>query len=106
MKSLARRIVVHGLMAAVPLALLGFLYAQMAGMWTATQSPLRIGPASEEVVAVRNSDADGVTAALEWKVPIVMATGGFLFVAIGECLLAMWRRPGNPPTPSRSNSPS
>jgi hypothetical protein len=93
--ALGKRIFWHGLLAAVPLALIGYLFAHMAGMWTAAQSPMRIGPLHEESVVAKNPDADAITQALQWKVPLTLATGGFLFVVLGELLLSLWRpRPG------------
>ncbi|CAN5292142.1 hypothetical protein BH11PLA2_BH11PLA2_50100 [soil metagenome] len=91
--SLRKRILVHGLMAALPLALIGYLFAQMAGMWTATQSPMRIGPLHEESVKAQVEDAAAMTEKLEYRVPAVMALGGFTFVLIGEVVMSVWRRP-------------
>ena len=37
------------------------------------------------------ANADDVTAAFIWKLPLFLAVGGFVFVAVGESLRAMWR---------------
>jgi hypothetical protein len=68
-------------------------------MWTAAQSPVRIGPVHAEAVSAGPASDDGaaVTQLFEVKVPLVLAAGGFLFVALGEVLLSVWRprRPGS-----------
>ena len=81
--TLRKRILVNGLLAAVPLALVGYLFSHLAGMYTAAQD--------SRADTAANSAA--VTETLVGRLPYTLAIGGFLFVAFGECLLAMWRRP-------------
>lgn len=88
---LPRRILINGLLAAVPLGIIGYLLAQAAGIWTAAQSDRG---ASEQGAAV--SDA------LVGRLPVVLAVCGFLFVAFGELLLAWWNKPM---TPDRNSEP-
>jgi hypothetical protein len=83
--SLKRRILVNGLMAAIPLAVIGFLFAQMAGLWAASQD----ARAAETGAAITDS--------LVQRLPLTMAMGGFAFVLFGELLLALWRRPTHNP---------
>lgn len=84
-----QRIVAHGLMAAAALAVIGVMYAQLAGMWVGAHAAARTSP----------PDGDAVTAALTWRLPLLMAAAGFLFVLAGEGLLALWRPPAPPHAP-------
>ncbi len=88
--SLRKRILIHGLLAAVPLALIGYVLALLAGLWASSQSALRSGPA----VA---ASGDEVTAAFVWKLPLFLAIGGFAFVAIGEVIRTLWSTKANVP---------
>jgi hypothetical protein len=103
MKPLTKRILKHGLMAAIPLAVLGWLFAQMAGMWTAAQSPVRIGPMHDAAMVTPQDDGKAITELFEVRVPLVLATGGFLFVATGELLMSLWR-PRTPAAAARQTT--
>ncbi len=82
--SLKWRILVNGLLAAIPLALVGYLLAHVAGLWAASHDN-------------RASDTGAaITDTLARRLPYTLALGGFLFVLIGELILAMWRR-SDPP---------
>lgn len=82
---LLQRILINGLLAAVPLGIIGYLLAQAAGIWTASQSDRG---ASEQGAAI--------TDALAGRLPLVLAICGFFFVALGELLLACWSKPNSP----------
>jgi hypothetical protein len=91
MPPVLKRILLHGGATAVILAGVGFLFAEMAGMWTARG-------------AERPGSADGsvpVSATLRYRVPLMMAFWGFAFVAVSEFVLHRLRRhaPAKPPEP-------
>jgi hypothetical protein len=87
--SLKRRILIHGLLAAGPLAVIGYVMALLAGMWAAAQSTPRRGPVMDDTVTA--APGDDVTGLLIWKLPLFLALGGFLFVAVGEFFRWLWR---------------
>jgi hypothetical protein len=90
------RIVVHGLLTAAALAVIGYMYAQLAGMWVDTQSAPRTGPVIADQLAAPAAGGDEVTTALAWRLPLLMAALGFLLVVAGEGLLSLWRTPAPP----------
>ena len=98
---LGQRILIHSLLAALPLAVVGYILAQLAGLWTSSHSSPRVGPTIDAALATA-SDGDVITAALEWRLPLAMALGGIIFVAVGECLLALWRPTQAPPDRAQS----
>ena len=81
-----RRTLVHATLAAGALALIGVMYAELAGMWVAGQSVERNGPP----VSTPGPDIAG---AIKWRLPAAMAVAGFLLVLGGESLTSLWRKP-------------
>jgi hypothetical protein len=89
MPAILKRILMNGLLAASMLALIGYFYAEMAGMWLMAKAPTR--PLSEAPVAEAPS-VDPMLESIRYRVPATMALWGFLFVAGGEGLLYLWRK--------------
>lgn len=88
MHPVLRRVLLHGGLTAAVLALIGVAFAELAGIWLAGNTN-RSGAAANEPV----------NAALRYRVPLMMALWGFLFVLVGE--LVIWRVRGNkPPAPT------
>lgn len=76
MHPVLKRILLNGGFAAGILALVGVLFAQLAGMWVAGSArpgAPDLNPPLEE--------------SLRYRVPLTMAGAGFLFVAVSELLL-------------------
>lgn len=93
MHPVVQRILVNGLTAAGVLAVVGFAYAQLAGIWLAGGSSARglgepgLAPPAD----------DPLVESLRYRVPAMMALWGFAFVAVAEGVLAVVR--GNRPAP-------
>lgn len=95
MNRVFKRIAVNGFITAVVLGVIGFMYAELAGLWltgAATRTP-------------QASDAD-LQGTIRSRVPVVMAVWGFVFIAVAEMGLYLWRggskaadaaRPAPPP---------
>jgi len=83
MNPLLKPILKNGLLSAGALAIVGYGYAELAGMWLAAQTPLRTTP--DGVVAAAPQEA--VADSLQYRVPAMMALWGFVFVALGEVVL-------------------
>ena len=94
--STRKTILVHGTLTAAALAVVGYLFAQMAGMWVASQSPSRGDLPSTSV--------DELKATLAWRVPFAMAAMGFVLVAMGEGVKSLWRKPKAVPEPAPAES--
>lgn len=73
----------NGLLAAVPLALIGYALAHAGGFFMLSTGS-RDGA---------NEQAAAVTETLAGKLPFTLAAAGFLFVCIGECFAMLWRKP-------------
>lgn len=90
-------------MAAAALALIGYMYAQLAGVWAASQTTHRtsavLNPATSDIPAASNEE---IAEMLMWRVPLTMAVMGFAIVAMGEGLLSAWRKPTAAPTDTRT----
>lgn len=97
--STGKRILVHGLLAAVPLAVIGFLLAQLAGLYLDSRAPTRAGPFVGDVPA-RPAAVTEVTDTLSWRMPLTLAAVGFGFVAVTEAVFSLWRKPAPPPKPT------
>ena len=82
MHPVLKRILLHGGGTAIVLAAVGFMFAEMAGMWA--------GGASKPASAELNPP---VSDSLRYRVPLMMAFWGFLFVAVSELVLSRFRRP-------------
>ncbi len=85
--STTKTILVHGGIAAGMLAVVGYLFAQLAGMWLSSQSAPRPGA---------ELDPAPLVSTLEWRLPFTMAAMGFVFVAIGEGLRSLWKPKAKP----------
>ncbi len=93
MRLLLQRIAMNGLLTALVLAVMGFVYAELAVMFLAGNEVPRAEPV-ENANRSRTEDA-ALSHSLRVRVPVMMALFGFAFVALGELLLYAWR--GNPP---------
>src|SRR5262245_12477265 len=82
MHPVVRRILLNGGLTAVILAIIGVAFGQLAGMWTAGA----VRPGSTDL----NPSTDN---ALRYRVPLMMAFWGFVFVAGWE--LVLYRLRGN-----------
>lgn len=71
----------NGLPTAAILAAIGFLFAQLAGMWYVSESGGRTSTVG----------ADEIADTLQWRLPLTMAAWGFGLVALFEGVLALWR---------------
>jgi hypothetical protein len=85
MPTTAKRILRHGLLAALLGAVLGFLFAQVAGVWFDAKAGERPAPAG----------GAEVTEALEWRVPFTMAGWAFGLTTLFELFGSLWRTPSN-----------
>jgi len=103
MPVILKRILVNGLLAASMLGLIGFLYAEMAGLWLAAKAPTR--QLSETPVAA-TPRVDPLAESLKYRVPATMALLGFLFVAGSEGLLHLCRRRRPIPVKTEPNTGS
>ncbi len=95
--STRKTILVHGGLTAVALAIIGTFFAQIAGMWVASQNPARLDAAAPTAAEVSPGE---VSAALAWRLPLTMAVIGFALVAAAEGLRAVWKKPFVPATPT------
>ena len=80
MNPVVKRILVHGGATAVILAVIGFVFTQLAGVWLAG--------------AGRPNSAEAnppLTESLRYRVPLMMAFWGFVFVAVTELILYRMR---------------
>ena len=80
------KILRNGLPTAAVLAVLGYLFAQFAGMWYVSESGGRNSPLG----------ASELAGTLEWRLPLTMAAWGFALVALFEGVLALWAKPTAP----------
>jgi len=80
MNPVVKRILVHGGATAVILAVIGFVFTQLAGVWLAGTGR----PSSSEA----NPPLDE---SLRYRVPLMMAFWGFVFVAVTELILYRMR---------------
>ena len=96
MHPILKRILVNGLLTAGALAVVGVGYAELAGIWIVTKTPVR---KSLDAPVASDPPADALASSLQYRVPAMMAMWGFLFVAAGEGVLYWWRgnRPAQPP---------
>jgi hypothetical protein len=81
--STGKTILVHGGLAAGALAVVGYFFSQVAGMWVASQTDNGRGPA----------DTGALVDTLAWRLPFTMAAIGFALVALGEGLKSLWKSP-------------
>lgn len=81
MQPLARRILIQGGLTAAVLALIGAALAELAGIWAT-------GHAGKPNSADLNPPLDP---SLRYRIPLTLAVGGFVFVAVGEWIAARIR---------------
>lgn len=82
----------NGVPTAVVLAVVGYLFAQLAAMWYVSESGGRANVGVQEM-----------SETLQWRLPLTMAAWGFGLVALFEGVLSLWRTPA--PTPSLTAAP-
>jgi len=123
MSALMRRILLHGGLTALLLAVVGVMLAQLASIWlvgspgtgqrfTAEFSATAGGGAAGKPEGVASGTAqagphaadEAVIGELRWRMPVFMAVWGFAFVAVGELVLWRWRNRRRPPTTEDSPS--
>lgn len=92
MHPVLKRILIHGAFTAGVLALVGALFAELAGMWAAGHTGK---PGSADLNPTLPSE-------LGYRVPLTLAVGGFLFVAVCEGGTAWLRSRRPPPAPPPS----
>lgn len=104
-----RRILTNGLPAAVFLAVIGYLMAEVAGIWLDSQMPAArpgLDPdLAEPAPEVRAATGADVTASLRFRLPAVMALWGLLLVTVFELVLRFWRGPRSTITPPPPKAP-
>ena len=81
MQPVVKRILIQGGLTAVVLALIGLALAEVATLWTA-------GHAGKPNSADLNPPPP---ADLRYRIPLTLAAGGFVFVAVGEWITARLR---------------
>jgi hypothetical protein len=98
MTQLLKKIARNGLIAAAILAVVGFGFAEIASLWMTWQSGR--GAAGEAATAQ----------SLRYRLPVAMAGWGFVFVALTESLLHLWRgrrpKPADEPAPAQAQAPA
>ena len=88
MREVLRRIAIHGGLAALVLGIIGFMLAELASIWLAGSPGVRTTTGAP----VEGTDTEGsVAAALRARMPLVLSVWGFVFVAVGELALHVWR---------------
>ena len=110
MNPVLKRILLHGGLTAGLLALVGLLFAEMAGMWMGTgagpPAPTDlnppVGPARMSSARSRTSAFSLSQSPIRYRVPLMMAFWGFAFVAVCELVLSRFRKraavkPAEPP---------
>jgi hypothetical protein len=94
MHPVLKRILLNGGFAAGILALVGVLFAELAGMWVAGSAR----PGATDLNPPLNE-------ALRYRIPLTMAAAGFLFVALSELLLWYVRGEKKPLTKTAERQP-
>lgn len=77
------KVLKSGLPTAAILAVCGYVFAQFAGMWYASE-------AGGRTLAVGSGE---IADTLEWRLPMTMAAWGFGLIALFEGVLSIWRKP-------------
>lgn len=98
MASLGKRIAVHGGLVVVGLFVFGAMFAQIAGVWVASQMPVRADLESWDGAPAAPSDE--LAGQMKWRVPFTMAAMGFGLVVIFELLGSLWTKPKAEQKPS------
>jgi len=89
MRPVFKRIALNGILTALILGVIGFLFGELAGLWLT-------GAANR---TQQESDAS-LRDAIRYRIPLLMALWGFVFIAVAEVVLFLWRgepqaRPAN-----------
>jgi len=87
MPLILKRIMLNGLPAAAILAVIGYGYAELAGVFLLANPTGRTFDGNIPAPA-----EDPVAADLKYRIPAMMALWGFAFIAAGEGVMAIWRR--------------
>ncbi len=95
MHPVLKRILISGGLTAGILGLVGLLFAELASVWTAGNTGK---PGSADLNPTLPPD-------LKYRVPLTMAGGGFLFVAVCELLGFWFRKPKPASTPAKPGAP-
>lgn len=97
MKPVLQRIAINGVLAALFLAMIGFFLGQVGTMFV-VRSEVPTGANGP------NPDEELLNA-LQYRVPLMLAFWGFVFVAVGEVLLHLWRsrKPAPAPAPAQQH---
>ncbi len=80
MNPVLRKVALNGALTAVMLAVLGMMFAQLAGMWITASIPLRAKEAPPDL------------SAMKIRLPLLMGGAGFVFVAVGELFVSLFKR--------------
>ncbi|MFO0825979.1 MAG: hypothetical protein U0792_23150 [Gemmataceae bacterium] len=94
MHPLLQRIVINGVLTAVFLAVIGAVIGQIGSVFMLSSQTNSAEPDAH------NADAE-IAHAIQYRMPLMLAGYGFIFVAIGEVILHFWRG-RKPPTPAAS----
>jgi hypothetical protein len=92
MRQVLQRITLHGLLTAGLLAVLGIGLARFSADGLAGH-PVGHAAGSPQVAAMDRTPSES----LHYRLPVMMAVWGFVFVAVAEMALYLWR--GNPAKP-------
>jgi hypothetical protein len=102
------RILKHGLPVAVVLGLLGWGFAEGAGMWLAGEATVRPVAEPSGSMPTPAEPSDDVAGELRSRIPFTMAAWGFGIVAAMELLLSLWRTDAptvqKPPTQTQAET--
>jgi ABC-type antimicrobial peptide transport system permease subunit len=90
-----RRMLLHSLVVAILLALLGFLLAQLA-LWGLSQTMIVAPPTPPDAVEQTGASAAEHLSAMQWQLPWRLAGLGVLLVVLGEGGLLLIRRMTRP----------
>jgi|GEM_PF-1603840 len=93
MHPVLKRILIHGALTAVMLALIGLVFVRLGDMWMAG----RVDSAGTPAASTPDVDM------IRIRVPLMMAFWGFVFVAVGE--LIRWRLFGKQPAKTTEPPP-
>jgi hypothetical protein len=94
MNKLVKRIAQNGLATALVLGVIGFGFAYVAAAWIS----MAVGGGADRLAADEAANLE----ALRYRLPLAMAGGGFLVIAITEIVLYLMR--GDPPEPAKKAS--
>jgi hypothetical protein len=88
MPLILKRILSNGLLTAALLAVIGYGYAELAGVFLLANPPARTITGNVPAAPAE----DPLSTELTYRLPAMMALWGFLFIAAGEGVMYAWRR--------------